>query len=59
MTAFRDLPMGRHDFAALGSPEAVDRFATFVQRERELANTQAQALERDQQMLGDMRGAPG
>ena len=39
--------------------EAVDRFATFVQRERELADLLAQALERDQQMFADMRGAQG
>lgn len=57
MAGYRDLPMGRHDYEALGGPEAVSVFATFVEREQELADLLKPALERDQQMLAQMRGA--
>jgi len=36
MASYRDLPMGRHDPAALSSPPIVKAFASFVKLEREL-----------------------
>ena len=36
MASYRDLPMGRHDAAALSSPPVVDAFAKFVKVEQEL-----------------------
>ncbi len=51
--------MGRHDFAALGSPAAVAGFTTFVKPERELAALLGPAFERDERMLAEMGGAHG
>ncbi|MGH9346538.1 MAG: hypothetical protein ACRD26_04650, partial [Vicinamibacterales bacterium] len=59
MVGYRDLPMGRHDFQALGSANALDAFARFVELEHELAALLKSALERDQQMLAEMRRVSG
>ena len=56
MAGHRDLPMGRHDFAALASPQALDVFERFVNLERDLSALLTSALERDQKMLAEMRG---
>jgi hypothetical protein len=57
MTGYRDLPMGRHDFQALASPEAIDAFDKFVALEQEVRDLLQEAVERDQKMLEDMRHA--
>jgi hypothetical protein len=57
MAGYRDLPMGRHDPARLADRKLVDAFAAFVTREQELLTLLQQFLERDQKMLGGMRGA--
>jgi hypothetical protein len=55
MTSYRDLPMGRHDPAALSSPSIVEAFASFVKLERELVALLEKSIERGQQMLARAR----
>ena len=51
MASYRDLPMGRHDPAALSSPPVVEAFATLLKLERELLALLEKSIERGQQML--------
>ncbi len=51
MAAQGDLPMGRHDEALLGAPEAVDAFRRYLDRERELAALLQGLIEVDQRLL--------
>jgi len=55
MASYRDLPMGRHDPAALSSPPIVEAFAKFVKLERELLGLLEKSIERGQQMLAHAR----
>jgi len=57
MAGYRDLPMGRHDPRRLADKKIVDAFSAYVKREEELLTLLRQFLERDQKMLGGMRGA--
>ena len=57
MAGYRDLPMGRHDPRRLADRKLVDAFSAYVKREEELLTLLRQFLERDQKMLGGMRGA--
>jgi len=54
MAACRDLPMGRHEEAALASSAARHSFQRFVQSEEELLTTLQHRLEQDRQMLAAM-----
>ena len=58
MAAARDLPMGRHDFQTLTSPEVADAFRQFVEAKQELAATLEGMAEEDRRMLAEMDG-PG
>ena len=51
----RHLPMGRHDEAAMASPDVRRSFERFVQLEQELVALLQRRLELDQQMLAAMR----
>ena len=55
MISYRDLPMGRHDPAALSSPSIVAAFASFVKLERELLALVETSIERGEQMLARAR----
>jgi hypothetical protein len=59
MAGHIDLPMGRHRFEALTSPQAVAAFERFVGAERDLLGLVQQAVARHEAMLGAMRGVPG
>jgi hypothetical protein len=54
MLGYRELPMARHDERALTSVEMRDAFATFVERERDLATLLDAWVEQDRAMLGEM-----
>ncbi len=54
MSGSRDLPMGRHDEAALASPAVLNSFQRFVQLEQELLTLLQGRLEQDQHMLSAM-----
>jgi hypothetical protein len=54
MAGYRDLPMGRHDPAALSAPAAAEAFETFVRLEQEVALLLEQRLDRDRAMLEGM-----
>lgn len=55
MEGFRDLPMGKHDEKILNDPKTYEPFRAFVAREEELLKLLRQSLEREQQMLAQMR----
>jgi hypothetical protein len=55
MAAQRDLPMGRHDMAALTAPEVVGVFERLVAVEEELAALLATTVEQHRAMLGAAR----
>ena len=55
MASYRDLPMGRHDSAALSSPPVVDAFKKFVKIEQELVALLERSIECAQQMLSQAR----
>lgn len=57
MAGYRELPMGRHDEAAMSGPRPVEAFDDFVTLERELAALLRDRLEEDQAMLAEMQGA--
>lgn len=57
MADYRELPMGRHDEAAMSGPRPVEAFHDFVTLERELAALLRDRLEEDQAMLAEMQGA--
>src|SRR4029078_8784102 len=51
MAGYRDLPMGRHDQAAMTHPRVGDAFQKFVQHKRELLVLLEQTEERDGKLL--------
>ena len=55
MSASRDLPMGRHDVAVLGSEAFHHTFELFVQSEQDMLTMLERKLEQDRQMLATMR----
>ena len=55
MAGYRDLPMGRHDPAAMAGPAGRDAFEAFVTREEELAGLLEERLKNDRHMLTTMR----
>jgi hypothetical protein len=57
MVGYRDLPMGRHDPAALSSPEAVAAFERVVHLERDLLTLLEQRIEEERELLDEMRRA--
>jgi hypothetical protein len=59
LAAYRDLPMGRHDPAALSSRPVVEAFGRFVKLEQDLFALLQTSIERARQMLGQARaGVP-
>jgi hypothetical protein len=58
MAAYRDLPMGHHDRAALSSSPVVAAFAKFLKVEEELCALLEKSVERGRQMLTQPRSAP-
>ena len=56
MTAYRDLPMGRHDMEAMNQPSVGESFATFVARKQELHTLLQEMEESDREMLAQMEG---
>jgi hypothetical protein len=54
MVGYRDLPMGRHEEAAVASPAVRRSFQRFVQVEQELLTMLQERLEQDQHMLAAM-----
>jgi hypothetical protein len=54
MSGSRDLPMGRHDEAAVASPAVLNSFQRFVQLEQELLMLLQRRLDQDQHMLTAM-----
>ena len=57
MAGYRDLPMGRHDMAAMMSPEPAEAFSRFVAIEEELFSLLRARLEEDRAMLSEMQAA--
>jgi hypothetical protein len=57
MAGHVELPMGRHHFEVLTSPEAVAAFERYVASERDLLRLLEQAVARHEAMLGAMRAA--
>ena len=55
MAGYRDLPMARHDLRVLASAENAEAFAKLVKVEQELADLLRGTIERQRQMLGQMR----
>ena len=55
MSGYRDLPMGRHDQAAMVQPEVRHAFEKFVAHKHELLALLQQTAERDRQLLEMMR----
>jgi hypothetical protein len=58
MAGYRDLPMGRHDPAALSSRPIVEAFSRFLKAEQELCALLESSLKRGQQMLAQAQAAP-
>ena len=56
MAAYRDLPMGRHDMAAMTRPSVRESFAAFVGRKQELLALLQETDEIDRHMLEQMNG---
>jgi len=56
MAASRHVPMGRHDEAAMSSPETLKAFTDFVTAEQELLTLLQDAVEEHQRMLAEMQG---
>jgi hypothetical protein len=57
MAGYRDLPMGRHNAEALTTADALDAFEQFVEAKAGLLRLLRREAERDETMLGQMRGA--
>jgi hypothetical protein len=55
MAGSKDLPMGRHDLEALSSPKVAEAFERFVKIEQELLTLLERSVERDRNMLAQMR----
>ena len=51
MAGYRDLPMGKHDEAAMTHPRVGDAFQKFVQHKRELLELLEQTEKRDHKLL--------
>jgi len=58
MAGDRDLPMGRHDPAALSSRPVVEAFARFLKVEQELCALLEKSVKRGEQMLAQAQTAP-
>ena len=56
MAAYRDLPMARHDEAAMSDPALLEAFERFVSIEQELLWLLQDRLARDQKMLVETPG---
>jgi hypothetical protein len=54
MAGYRDLPMGRHDMAAMKAPAVAESFRRFVELEQELFVLLHQRIPRDRELLGAM-----
>jgi hypothetical protein len=59
MAAARELPMGRHDMAAITTPDVLDAFERSVGAEDELHALLGARREANEQMLAAMREAIG
>jgi hypothetical protein len=57
MVDCQDLPMAGHDMDALADPNGIGTFDDLVKRKRELVELLQKAVEEDQNMLAQMRGA--
>ena len=57
MADARDLPMGRHDMAAMSAPEVLEAFERYVATEDALHALLGERRERNQRMLAAMREA--
>ena len=57
MAGYRDLPMGRHDMAAMMAPKPAEAFSRLVAIEEELFSMLRARLEEDRAMLADMQTA--
>jgi hypothetical protein len=57
MAACRDLPMGRHDMAALTQPRVLRPFERFVRAKQELAALLDKTAGSDRELLAQMRAA--
>ena len=55
MTGYRDLPMGKHDEAAMTQPVVREAFEKFVGHKQELLSLLQQTAERDRELLDVMR----
>jgi hypothetical protein len=55
MSGYRDLPMGKHDMAAMTRPEIREAFENFINHKQELLLLLQQTAERDNQILEIMR----
>jgi hypothetical protein len=55
MAGYRDLPMGRHDEAAMSDPHLVDTFEELVSIRRETVELLQAMLEQEQAMLAHAR----
>jgi len=56
MDGYRDLPMGKHDMAAMQAPGPLQAFERFVELEGELFGLLDHRLRLDRAMLATMRG---
>ena len=55
MAGYRDLPMGRHDMAAMTRPEIREAFENLLNHKQALLSLLQQTAERDNQILEMMR----
>lgn len=55
MASYRDMPMAQHDPRGMASPESFEAFSAFVALEQELLALLQRSVERDRQMLDQMR----
>jgi hypothetical protein len=59
MASYRDLPMGRHDMAAMSDPKGqMEAFGRFVSLERELLELLRSRLEQEDAMLRSFNDRP-
>ena len=55
MAGYRDLPMGRHDEAAMSDPQLIDTFGELVSIRRETVELLQATLEQEETMLAHAR----
>jgi hypothetical protein len=55
MAGYRDLPMGRHDEAAMSAPQVIDTFEELVSIRRETVELLQAMLEQEEAMLAHAR----